>query len=191
MAVTIGSSGVTFNDGFIQTTKPMKLLGEVSNTATGNNSHSFYGLSAYNELVLVWNGSQYSGPAGSSLTLTEATTSILFTTTVASDLLITSQSTNTVTRVSQAVSNSNLLSSFSGGASFARGRVTMTKIRNMSATLQQMWNVDIVGGTSAQYFAANLAVSTPTLSASGFSLDSINLNLGLTNLINIRLYGTQ
>ena len=191
MAVTIGSSGVTFNDGFIQTTKPMKLLGEVSNTATGNNSHSFYGLSAFNELVLVWNGTQYSGPAGSSLTLTESTTGILFTTANTSELLIASGNTNTVTRVSQAANSSNLLTSFSGGSSFHKGRVTMTKIRNMSSTLPQMWNVDIVGGISTQHFAANLAVGTPTLSASGFSLDSINLNLGLTNLINIRLYGTQ
>jgi hypothetical protein len=191
MAVTIGSSGITFNDSSIQTTKPMKLLGEVSNTATGNGSHSFYGLSAYNQLVLVWNGTQYSGPAGSSLTLTEGTTSVLFTTSATNELLLTTQSLNTVTRVQQASNSSNLLTSFSGGNSFWKGRVVMTKIRNMSATLPQMWNVSIEGGTSTNYFAANLAVGTPTLSASGFSLDSINLNLGLTNLINIRLYGTQ
>ena len=193
MAVTVDGSSITFSDSSIQTRKPMKLLGEAINsgvTTSSPTSNSFTGIDGFNQYILVWDCVQYSGPSSSSLTLTEGTTSAAFSTKDASDLIITSSTTNTITRTSQAVGTTNFLTGFSYGSGFVKGRVTITKVRSMSSTLTQLWNMDVMGG-NASLFLTNHKIGTTTTGSGGFGIGSMNLSLGYSHQVNIRLYGIE
>ena len=140
---------------------------------------------------MVWDCVQFSGPAGSSLTISESTTSSSFSTKEASELLMTSSGLNNVTRTSLASGSTNLLGGFSTGSNFTRGFVTITKLRSMSSTLTSLWNMEIAGGGNGYQWRANHRIGTSTTGSGGFGIGGLNLNLGLCNSINIRLYGIE
>lgn len=153
MAVTVSGSSITFEDNTVQTTRPFKLLAEVINSST--TSHTFYSLSGYNEIIIVWDANQYTGPSGSSLTLTESTTSVLYRTLQGHTLLRAATNvTPNVTAAAQLVNNTNLLASFSSGSSFAKGRVVLSRIRNMTGSLTPRWNAQISGEVVVIFFLA-------------------------------------
>jgi hypothetical protein len=189
MAVTVGGSSITYSDSSVQTRKPLKLHSEV--IASANVSNSFTALDGFSQYILVWDCNQYSGPAGSSLTITESTTSAAFSTKENSDLLLTSSGLGTVTRTSLVSGSTNLLGGFSSGANFTKGLVTITKLRGMSSTLTSLWNMEISGGNNGSQWRANHRIGTSTTGSGGFGIGSLNLNLGYCNSINIRLYGIE
>lgn len=189
MAITVSGTALTFNDSSVQTRKPMKLIAEVINSST--QGHSFTALDSYTRLILVWDSTQISGPASTSLTITESTTTVAYSTRDPHSLILSSTSSNNVTQATQASGTTNFLSGFSTGANFTKGYVTLTRVRNMSISTTSLWNLDIKGGSSGGNYLTNLKVGTPTLSASNFGIGALTLTFGLCNGINIRLYGIE
>ena len=189
MAVTVAGSSITYNDGSVQTRKPLKLHSEVLNSTTVSNS--FTAIDGFNQYILVWDCVQFSGPASSSLTLTEGTTSAVFSLKEASELLMTSAGANNVTRTSLASGSTNFLAGFGSGSNFTRGFVTITKLRGMSSALTCLWNMEIAGGLNTSQWRANHRIGTTTTGSGGFGIGSLNLTLSSCNSINIRLYGIE
>jgi hypothetical protein len=189
MAVTVAGSSITYSDSSVQTRKPLKLHSEVINSATVSNS--FTALDGFNQYILVWDCVQFTGPASSSLTLTESTTSAAFSTKENSELLMTSSGLNNVSRTSLVSGSTNFLGTFGSGSNFTRGFVTITKLRGMSSTLPCLWNMEIAGGPSSNQWRANHRIGTSTTGSGGFGIGSLNLTLSSCNSINIRLYGIE
>jgi hypothetical protein len=181
---------ITFNDGAVQKTKPLKLVGEVINSSTQSNS--FFGLSAFNQITIVWESAQFSGPAGAALTIYEQTSGTILTTQTTSSFIQSSSTVNTVTQTSQASGNTNVLGSiFQGTNVVTRGRVVLTKVRQTTATQSQRWNVDILGGNSSQSVVGSSTIGTSNTSVLGWNIDWFNLTLNSCNSINIRVYGQE
>lgn len=189
MAITVAGTTITFNDNTVQTTKPMKLLNEVINSST--TTHTFGSLMAYNQLVLVWDANQFSGPSGTTINLTESVTSMTLTTREQSSIITSNVGLNNVTQITQLSGNTNILASFSSSACMTRGRIVLTKIRNMTSTDNQLWNAEIKAATTGGQWLANTKVGTNTVSGGNFSIGSIYMSLGQCNAINIRLYGVE
>lgn len=187
MAITVSGSSILYSDSSAQSRKPMKLITEVINSSS--TSQSIYGMEGYNQYILVWDANQYTGPGSSSLTLIEGTTTATFYTRGTSSLVL--AGTSGVSQIQMAAGTANLIGAFSSGSSFVRGNVVITKIRNMTSTTTQLWNVDVAGGGSSGNWFANHRVGTTTTGGGGFGIGSLNLTLGYCNEINIRLYGIE
>lgn len=192
MAVTVGGTSITFNDNTTQSQKPMKLLAEVVNSSTA--SHTFStGLSNCSQIIVVWDANQTSGPSGTSFTISESTTGMSFSTRESHSLIVSNTSvTPAVNQVTQAASTTNFLSGFSGGATFNKGYVVLTRVRKTTSSLGQLWNMSISGGSTTSNFLGNLKIGTNSASPSlVFGIGSISINFGLSNGINASIYGVE
>ena len=192
MPVTVAGTNITFNDSTTQSQKPMKLLAEVVNSST--TAHTFStGLAACNQIIIVWDATQTGGPSGTSLTISESTTSASFSTRESHSLIVSSQSvTPALSQVTQAASTTNFLTGFSGGSCFNKGYVVLTRVRKTTASLGQLWNMSISGGGTTNNFLGNLKIGTNSASSGLlFGIGSISINFGTSNNINVSVYGVE
>jgi hypothetical protein len=175
---------ITFSDDTIQKTKAFKLVGEVVNSST--TSHSFFaGLSFANQIIIAWDCNQFTGPASATMTVSEQTTTVTYTTQSQSTLL--SHSTAFGAQI-QTSGITNILGNFSAGGVFTRGHVTLTRTRQQTGSVTSRWVAEIAGGTPSSHFKSTTVIGTPTTSAAGFGIGSINLTLPSSDAINIRVY---
>ena len=194
MAITVSGTSITFNDSTTQTTAAgagkMEEITSVANSAATSFSLSVPTPSLYNKFILVWNGSQYSGPAGSSLTLTESTTGALYTALTGGSVLVSSTGTSTVGQGTYAASITNFLLPFSSASSFSKGEVIITRIKGTDATTASRYFVSVRGGSTGAAFIGSFN-ATGSTSASSFFISTLTFSLGLTNGISLRLYGVR
>lgn len=195
MAITTSGTSITFNDSTTQTTAAgpgtMVLITELSNQGSTNTfSLTIPSASSYNELILVWQGTQYSGPAGSSLSLTESTTTATYTALTSGSIIVTSTGLNNVTQVATSAGITNFLAAFSTGSSFSRGQVTMTRIKNSDTTTGNRYHIAVRGGSTGAAYQGDYTATGSAVNTVLF-IQTVNFSLGLTNNISLRLYGVR
>jgi hypothetical protein len=195
MAVTLGGTAITFNDSTTQSTAAgpgtMQIISEVANSGSTNSfSVSIPSPTTWNEFILVWQANQFSGPAGSTLTLTESTTGALYSSSTAGSLIVSSTGANNVTQVSVSAGATNFLASFSGGSVFYKGRVVITRIKNSDSTTSSRYHVSVHGGSSGGLFLGEFTAGG-TVGATAFFISTITFGFSQSNNIHYRLYGIR